>query len=70
MLFPMSNDNVIQFLNKKKKYTLTRQYCECGSVLEMWVDDDGVAYGLCTRCHLGVGDELVQINEDINNQDD
>lgn len=44
-----------------KDYKLTRQYCECGGVLELWMDDDDNCVGLCTRCHLGVGDEMVQI---------
>lgn len=47
-----------------KDYTISRQYCECGGVLEMWMDSEGTAVGLCTRCHLGVGDELVQIKGD------
>lgn len=61
----MDKDNVIQF-PKEKPYTIKRQYCECGSVLEMWIDDNGIAIGLCSRCHLGVGDELVHISDEDN----
>jgi len=56
-------DNVIKF-PKGEDYKLIRQYCECGAVLEHWLDSNGDSYGLCTRCHLGVGDELVQTSDD------
>ena len=62
MDFAMSK--VIKFPIDKEEYILKRQYCECGGVLEMWVDNDNTAYGLCTRCHLGVGDELVKIADE------
>lgn len=54
---------IIKFKGKSN-YTLTRQYCECGSVLEMWMDSENTAVGLCTRCHLGVGDEMVQVKDE------
>ena len=57
------DDNVIKF-PKGKEYKLIRQFCECGIVLEHWCDSDGVSYGLCNSCHLGVGDELVQTSTD------
>ena len=57
------DDNVIKF-PKGENYTLTRQFCECGIVLEYLVDSDGSSFGLCNSCHLGVGDELVQTSDD------
>ena len=54
---------ILKFPTDREDFTLTRQYCECGGVLELWMDNDNTAYGLCIRCHLGVGDEMVKIKD-------
>ena len=58
-------NNVIKF-TKGEDYKRISQFCECGIVLEHWVDSDGVSFGLCSSCHLGIGDELLATADDDN----
>jgi hypothetical protein len=56
----MSDENVIKF--PKKNTTVYKQFCECGNTLEMWIDSSGDAYGMCSRCDLGVGLNPIKLN--------
>tara|TARA_R110001632_G_scaffold1516_2_gene6779 strand:- start:592 stop:753 length:162 start_codon:yes stop_codon:yes gene_type:complete len=41
--------DVVQF--PPKNMSLHRQFCDdCAGVLENWLGDDGMAYGICTSC--------------------
>ncbi len=45
--------------------TITKQFCQsCGGGLDMWVGTDGVAYGICPKCDLVVGQLPITINAD------
>lgn len=57
----MSDENIIDF--PKAKTIAEKQFCQCGNALEMWLDDVGFAFGLCSKCDLGVGKHPIQLND-------
>jgi hypothetical protein len=60
----MTDETIIEF--PKQSAVVTRQNCRhCGNSLEMWIDDNDNAYGLCNRCDLGVSDNAVRIYFDL-----
>jgi hypothetical protein len=40
--------------------TVNKEYCStCGGGLELWTSTDLVAYGVCSRCDLGLGTQPI-----------
>lgn len=39
---------------------VTKEFCAtCGGSLDLWSGDDGMAYGVCNRCDLDVGQQPI-----------
>jgi ribosomal protein S27AE len=45
---------------------VNREFCQrCGGGLDLWTGSDGVAYGICPYCDMGVGKlPIVLVQED------
>lgn len=40
---------------------INRMFCgTCGNGLDLWAGDNGVAYGLCTRCDFQIGEQPIE----------
>lgn len=40
--------------------TVNKEFCvSCGNSLDLWTSSDGVAYGVCSYCDLGIGTQPI-----------
>lgn len=40
--------------------TVNKEFCvSCGNSLDLWTSSDGVAYGVCSYCDLGIGSQPI-----------